>query len=598
MIQDAHDYAVHALFNPNDNVIYTVPRFQREYSWAKTQWESLFDDIMESSPGYFLGSFICINQSKDTLSLQNLELVDGQQRLLTLSLLFAAVYDVLRSRESDLEDEEKLELMNLRRQLVLKKNEDQSRVVPQIQNNNNNDFRAVLGKIGIIKHFDTPSNAGNRKIFRAFRYFQDRLNQISCDDISTSSKVIDVLDKVNRCSLVKIEVASHADAYTLFESLNNRGMPLTPIDLIKNKLLETAESKEKGRIDAHFLLWNKLLEYLGDDYSVQERFFRQYYNAFKEDFYDVCKASVATRSNLIQIYEKLIEDDPERFMGLILNAGRLYALLLGRMLDDSMGVLTKPLRDLERIQGAPSYQLLLYLLARMKHLELKAEHIAAITRLLVSFFVRRNLTDNPPTRDLIRLFTAVVEKLNGVSGNEVIRVIRDQLRQVSSSDETFRERLAGHVYEDNSAVTRFILCALEEQGMQKETWHDLWRIENKHHVLSIEHIFPQGDNIPPDWVYMIADGDHEKAKEYQQVHVHRLGNLTISGYNSTLGNKSFEAKRDRTDTQGRYVGYRNGLTLNQDLATASEWTVQKIEVRTKKLVEQAARLFAMDVGTP
>ena len=90
------------------------------------------------------------------------------------------------------------------------------------------------------------------------------------------------LDKVSQACLVKIEVASHADAYTLFESLNNRGMPLTAIDLIKNKLLARLETTEPGKVDHYFDVWNKLLGYLGDDYSVQERFFRHYYNAFKD----------------------------------------------------------------------------------------------------------------------------------------------------------------------------------------------------------------------------------------------------------------------------------------------------------------------------
>lgn len=92
--------------------------------------------------------------------------------------------------------------------------------------------------------------------------------------------------------------------------------------------------------------------------------------------------------------------------------------------------------------------------------------------------------------------------------------------------------------------------------MTRETLVDLWRFESKQFVWTIEHIFPQGENIPTSWVTMIADGDTQKAREFQQSHVHRLGNLTISGFNSSLGNKSFEDKRDRTDKQNRFVGYK------------------------------------------
>src|SRR6185295_10449325 len=139
----------------------------------------------------------------------------------------------------------------------------------------------------------------------------------------------------------------------------------------------------------------------------------------------------------------------------------------------------------------------------------------------------------------------------------------------------------------NANVTRFILCALAEQAMTRETFIDLWRVEGKQFVWTIEHVFPQGENIPGSWVEMVAGGDEQKAKALQQTHVHKLGNLTISGFNSALGNKSFQEKRDRVDKEGRPVGYRNRLKLNDDLAIAERWSVDQINSRTDKLVQQA-----------
>ena len=122
---------------------------------------------------------------------------------------------------------------NLKRKLVLKKGDDQLRVIPQIQNNNQSDYRAVLSDVGVISQCDAPAYAGNRKIFRAFRYFQARIEEMVNGGSDRLASIMAFLDKVSQACLVKIEVASHADAYTLFESLNNRGMPLTAIDLIK-----------------------------------------------------------------------------------------------------------------------------------------------------------------------------------------------------------------------------------------------------------------------------------------------------------------------------------------------------------------------------
>ena len=133
--------------------------------------------------------------------------------------------------------------------------------------------------------------------------------------------------------------------------------------------------------------------------------------------------------------------------------------------------------------------------------------------------------------------------------------------------------------------------------MTRETKVDLWALKGKQYVWTIEHIFPQGDNIPNSWVKMIANGDAELADEYRQSYVHCLGNLTISGYNSTLGNKSFEDKKNRMDSQGRKVGYNNGLYLNESLIIQDSWSVRQIEVRTSQLVTEVMEKYPLTIST-
>lgn len=515
--------------------------------------------------------------------------MDGQQRLTTLSLLFAAVYQTLKEKKEEMNEEQSVELINLKRKLVLRSHEDQFRVLPQIQNNNQNDYRAVLSEIGVISPFAVPLNAGNR----AYRYFKARLSGDG-SNARPITETLEFLERVTQASLVKIEVASHADAYTLFESLNNRGMPLTSVDLIKNKLLAHLERAESGKVDYYFGRWSNLMDYLGDDYAVQERFFRQYYNAFRDPLKTIVNVPVATRSNLMKIFEKLINHDSKGCLDGIESAGRLYSVFLDRTEDESLGSIDKPLIDLERIQGLPSYVLLLYFVTHRGTLSLNDQHLADIVNFIVRFFVRRNLTDTPPTRDLTRLFMAIIESLISKNGEEVGDLVKTQLRKVPAADEEFKHKLDGPIYEENYGVTRFVLTSLAEQGMTRESFVDLWRMENKLFDWTIEHIFPQGQNIPTSWVDMIADGDEERAREIQQNHVHRLGNLTITGFNSALGNKSFAEKRDRTDRQGRFVGFKNNLSLNQYLANAEAWTVERIEERTEKLIDQAMVLFRLD----
>ena len=161
------------------------------------------------------------------------------------------------------------------------------------------------------------------------------------------------------------------------------------------------------------------------------------------------------------------------------------------------------------------------------------------------------------------------------------------------SDEEFRTRLLGRIYEENSDVARFVLATLAEDAMTKETRVDLWRQEKNRFVWTIEHILPQGENLPAEWQEML--GGEEVAAPVQEEHKHRLGNLTITAYNSNLGNKSFPEKRDRQDSKGRHIGYRNGLSLNADLATRESWTPDDIENRTEELAARVIERFPLAI---
>lgn len=596
MIKSVENYAVSALFSVDEKVIYAIPRYQREYTWGKWQWDTLFEDLLDNDPSYFLGSIICINQSTDALAVQSLELVDGQQRMTTLSLLKAAIYSGFKNLDVELEFEQQLELHNLKHKLILKSNADQSRIVPQVQNSNQQDYFWVLNQAGVLKEADYPSNAGNRRIVRAFRHFSSRIEEYLQESSDRVSALTSLIEKVNTATLVKIEVASHSDAYTLFESLNNRGVPLTAIDLIKNKLLAKLESDDEGQIDKHFNNWMKVLGYLGDDYGVQERFFRQYYNAFKPKLKDIVSVPVATKSNLMQVYEKLISHDAETFLTKMIKHSELYAQIICHNQVPEQPRLSYLLEDLERVQGVPSYLLLMLLFAKQEKLGLSFDHLENITKLLIAFFVRRNTTDKPATRDLTRIFMDLTGVIPTLQGDEIVDAVAMSLSRVSADDETFKRDLSGNLYADNKSVCRYVLCALEQSRMTRETERNLWAVKGKQFVWTIEHIFPQGENIPQCWVDMIAQRDEALAKQYLETHAHKLGNLTISGYNSTLGNKSFIEKRDRQDKKGSPVGYNNGLYLNAELAKADSWSVQQIDSRTQDLVQQILQMYPLPIS--
>ncbi|MDN5931070.1 MAG: DUF262 domain-containing HNH endonuclease family protein [Pseudonocardia sp.] len=589
MIKSANQYPVHTLFSHEGNVLYRIPPYQREYSWYKAHWEDLFEDLIEADGAHFLGTIITLDQTTDTLEGNILHVIDGQQRLTTLTLLLAAVYSVLREHLDDLDDDTRTDVTNLGRQLV-RKADRQPRVTPQKQGHNLSDFRKVLEDAGLPVEGEWKPYFPSRRIAKCYRYFRSAILKLAeTEEITEPDAALRVHEAALQAVIVKIEVANHADAFVLFESLNNRGMPLSPVDLIKNHLLAESEKKQIMDVDEAFKHWNDMLTSLGDSYSTQERFLRHYYNAFKAELPDVSNASVATKSNLIRVYEKLLEQDLQRVVDELVAASKIYGRINCVVELDQPTTLDRAFQRLSRAQGAPSYVLLMWLMSKQSELDLTDAHIETVVDRLTGFFVRRNLTGYPQTYALAKLFMTTIDAVGDSRGDDVLAVAGDRLNAASTTDEEFRARLQGRIYEENTDVARFVLATLAEDAMTKETRVDLWRQEKNHFVWTIEHILPQGENLPAAWQEML--GGKEVAAQVQEEHKHRLGNLTITAYNSNLGNKSFLEKRDRQDANGRRIGYRNGLSLNAELATRESWTADDIDERTKTLADKVIERF-------
>lgn len=606
MIKSVHDYQIDDVFKKDAGFCYTIPKYQREYTWGQYQWKDLYDDICENDNGYFIGSIICIDNSSDAFQTKELEVVDGQQRLTTLCLLLAAIYNRLKQHKDELDEDDEDELPALRKSIICKGASNGLILCPQIQNHNQADFHAAMADNGLIKNAKKEKNWGNRKIAKCYKYFLQRLDQDIEESGDAVRTLLEIKSKVSKAVLVKIEVGSHAEAYTLFESLNNRGTPLTAVDLMKNLILARAE-RSGLTCDDCFEDWQTLLGYLTDDYSTQERFFRQYYNAFKDRLNEPFRTDgqrkkdplgyIATRSNLLSIFEELINRDLSAFMADILECGEIYSQLILSNEDNTK--YTNYLIDLSRIQGAPSYLLLMYLFKNQSNLQIEDSDLQETIKLLTRFFVRRNITDTPNTRDLNRIFMQIITDIEEqqLVGNAIYLHIYEELVRWSASDALFEEKLKGDIYEENVGVARFVLCAIAQNAMTTETWTDLWEQNDysskKVFKWTIEHIFPEGRNIPDTWVKMIAGGDRALATEYLEHYVHKIGNLTITSYNSTLSNLSFIEKRDRQNAQKLFVGYKNGLEINKKLAAKDSWTVQDITERTDELVSQLLVMYKL-----
>ena len=284
MIKSVHDYHIYDLLKKDANFYYKIPKYQRAYTWNQYHWKALYDDLMENGNEYFIGSIICINTADDSIGYQCLEVVDGQQRLTTITLFLAALYSKFQKWEEIVKNDEDIydDYRALKKSLVCVGSKENGLIlVPQSEGHNSADYSYVMSLLGLAKG-KKEKNYGNRKIAKCYKYFSERIDNdiYGLNEVDALKEIRKIYAIIKSALLVKIEVSNSSEAYMLFESLNNRGASLTPIELMKNTILARAEHNGLSTDDCYDK-WQELLENISDDYATQERFFRHYYNAYK-----------------------------------------------------------------------------------------------------------------------------------------------------------------------------------------------------------------------------------------------------------------------------------------------------------------------------
>jgi hypothetical protein len=481
------------------------------------------------------------------------------------------------------------------------------RVQPSTQENNLEDYQYILGEIGVIPELPRPKNCGNRRLYKAYSYFYNHISD-------TLEGLYDLLERIYRLSFIHISEASQSKAFLLFETLNYRGVPLSAIDIIKNKMLATLESKHGIGIDDSYDQWQKMLDNLPEE-REQDRFLRQFYNAFKFDpKIKIEKITRATGSNIIAIYESLIKKDAKQIFEQLSQKAEYYNQLIDPE-EYPKSSLNSALVDLERIGAVPSYTFLLYLFSLDEKVFAEPRIKEKIVDLMCKYYFRRNITDYPNTRDLDAINIDLVEqcqkeiaKGRKISYSFVSNAVLTGKSQPSTVVD-LQKSLADNLFYNNDNMARYALAKLDETSHSREYAPNLWaRNEKGLFVWTIEHIFPQGPRIPADWVDMIANGDREKAEQVQDEWVHCLGNLTLSGYNAKLSNQAFVKKQRKAQANvlGNkiYIGYKNGLALNRityrvggrtyTLADARQWNQAHIEARNGVMVKMLVKLFKFE----
>ena len=590
MIKKASQFTVRALLSKNNGenqeYIYRIPPYQREYSWRKEQWDILFDDLVDNDIGYFLGSVICIVSAGEKPEIQVAEVIDGQQRFTTLNLLLLTVYSKIKNMRSDpavqamlLEEDKEKNLaawLELKNYFALDKN---NRLTLSIQNNNKADYSYLIFR-ELLKeaNLESPANFGNRRIAKAFNHFSDKIDAYLQEYDDDTGKQVELLfallEKITSACVVRIDTEDATSAFILFESINNRGMPLTPVDLIKNSMIGTLNKPEETN-----RTWQQLVNNL-NDYDVQVRYLRHFYQAFKPAgriFNPESGKEKITKNDLIKTYTEIIKQKPDEVLAELVKQSEIYKVFAFPEEIDSDNRFIRykgKLQDLKKLGTALSHTLLLYLFVYYPD-----QDFSALLDYLEQWFMIRHLTNIPATNELDSIFIeAIKTQLKGYDETALIGLLGKKL---PSRERIEQDLQSDTLYSDNPHLVRCILTYLEQKQRTRENRPDFWELtQNGKPVWSVEHIYPQTPKTNAEW----PEGCKDR--------LHALGNLTLSAYNSNLSNRSFAEKAhiQEAGKGGNDIGLKSGnVKINDYLlehVADDQWSAEHIDARGKCLIEQ------------
>jgi uncharacterized protein with ParB-like and HNH nuclease domain len=542
--------------------IYRVPPFQRDYSWNEENWEDLWQDILalhrNPNSSHYMGALVL--QSSST-SDKEFTIIDGQQRLASLSIIAIAVIDKIQK----LVEREEQKNANQERQEILKRTYLSDRDPRSLRysskillNENNNDFYQS-NLINLRKPLNRRSlSKSNQLLWQAFQYFSDHLQKIE-DVVQSGEKLaIFLTDTVaQRLLFIQINVEDELNAYTVFETLNARGIELSSTDLLKNYLF----SLFKGPDDLQEAQrqWRRIIN------TVQmEKFpeFLRYYLSLKhtrvrrERLFKVVRESVKNREQAFALLDQL-ENYSSLFIALSNSNDEFWR-------DSSEN--RSYIRELELFEVKQAYPTFFAAYERFS-----PENFTRLLKLVCVLSFRYTVVSSLNPNELETLYNRVAM---GIVNNEITnpKQVFDNLRPIYISDEKFLQDfslLSISTKGQKKKIVRYILFKLEA---------DASHIEVNEDSFSIEHILPESPNS--DWGQNFTDIQAEEM-------VYRLGNLTpLEPYlNRQVGNEVYSIKRE--------VYQRSVYKLTQNVL-AEEWNPNTLATRQRHLAQRAVHIWKAD----
>ncbi|WP_302081073.1 DUF262 domain-containing protein [Salinibaculum rarum] len=436
---DASESTVQKAFS--DKSTYTVPDYQRPYSWKKEQWTDFWTDLnsIPQDSTHFLGSIVLIKHSTSFNKLNELEVVDGQQRLTTISILLCA----MRSQyEENGDPDEIIELIN---DEYLYERDDNNNKEPKLSLStfDGNDYENIL------EEREGAIDADSR-LLEALEFFEGKLSDYTLDELD---QIRGKLSK--QMTVVIVECNSAGSAFRLFETLNNRGMELSAVDLMKNSLLQTATERYPGGSNSTEYKdirsqWEHLLENVVHQIDHPNRFFRHFIMSRKSP--DI-SGNVSSRT-LYDKFSNIINDIlPSQNIPLtdyideMVNTSDVYMGMIDESTDKYNGKQSKKvnarLRNLNDIESSHSRTLILRSFEEFDD----STKMLEVLRLLESFMTRWRVADLTTGATLDRIFSDLCS--NAFDEDDAVDTIRRRLKDEAPSDDEFEAKFASSGFKRN-----------------------------------------------------------------------------------------------------------------------------------------------------
>lgn len=539
----------------NGNKQFLIPVYQRYYSWDIEQCRRLWNDIVDmqkrNKAGHFVGSIVNIAEQAMPTGVQKYMIIDGQQRMTTLTLLLLALRDYAIQHPEDT-------TINSRRiDNMLLKNEYEV---------GDERYKLLLTEtdrdilIRLVESKPIPDGTKSRLIDN-YKFFSGK---IADRDLQPA----EIYESIGKLQIVNITLdRTMDDAQAIFESLNSTGKELSESDLIRNYVLMGLEPSEQTYVYEH--LWRPMeqLFVYGTQDSVMDSFFRHYltmkltripkqgrvYEEFKLYHLNCEFATI----------RELCQD--------LLNYAKFYTDIVFKRSNNAE--LKRLYEDIVDLRMEVSYPFLLKVHNDCAEGTITEDNLKEILRLCISYVLRRSICDIP-TNSMNKTFATLRNSIRPddyMNSVKAFFVLQDTYKEFPDNDKFMAAFMSRDIY--TMRARNYILSRLENFGNKAPII-----IEN----YTIEHIMPQNTSLSPEWQHDLG----VNWKEIQKTYIHTIGNLTLTAYNSEMSDRPF---MDKMNMPGGFK--ESALRLNAYLVKLTEWNEDHIKERAQQLAAKAVQIW-------